>query len=1256
MFSPAVTKTLRYMAGIDEGDEPANTFGASPSPDGPAAPQTAYQMGAGRNAGGTMFRGPLSQQPELPASPEPPIQYPGDGGFAPQTGEHPWTTQRSTSSTISTPGEPLSTPSSTDPTISDPAYTQPSTPAPSWTYQEIEQSPEALGPAAPDDFPIPPPSPYDPAQQASMEPQPWFGVPEETVTQRVQQTLTQAAQAGADAGLEASKPPTNPQEVASASVPMVRGVQIVQDVTSAFGEVVGRRVAEALGVTDDDLRVSARQMQQGMIPPAVRAIPFVREAAEALGDEAGRRVAEALGVEYDRMGTLPFSGQDIGGFVGSVALDPTNLASGGPAMPIAQSGIRAAQEGAGVAARGARAGARALGEAASGVGARVAEGFQQGRRVAAELNAQPSGSSAYGTFGLTPGQPSRRPTVEVLREQADAAYQAALRAREAGDIDAERAAMDRVWALESQMTDAVNARRDLEPRIVSDVGQRIESMPLDDRTADDFAGLGREMVRPGDAADLGGPSSVIPDTYGRMNATPGLATRAGTDVLARVNADVGSALGSSTFGAAAGLAAPADTPEERRRNALIGAGVGLVGGPVASRALRSRGGALATPGFGSADSSGLGNVPPSQLREPTLPGMEAPPPRPVAEVIAELPESIATPRVQQALSAAEQRRESMERRGLKTPSVWDWIKQAGYAGIYGPATAMNAALGGAQELVFGQPKELARAIATGNARNYGAQIGGQIRALPEGLTGVLRVLRGGGSENTAAASGGSQGTANLSERIVNPVGHAAARALERPGELLTEAPDAVFRPLFTAQGMQREAGRIAAEQGLRGAEAQRLADDLMQQAEGLRLNPDAALATDEARRVVKAGTDYADQMGYKGDSGGLGRWLAQLSNRDDPIGVLAAFLTPFPGMVGRMATAAARSTPGVGLIPSVRRGQPTTFDVVYDQAFGTALAAGMAYWAFRGGVTGSGPADPEQRQMMIDQGWQPNSYVVGDYYIPNRTAGRFQPMLDVAGEIHDALVYGKKDRKASEIAADLVKRGTKIATNQVGLSGISDFQDMLTQGFESRFPGWVARSAIRYLPYGGVSRGIATALDPSQRRPEGWGDEIVPITAVGQNLALAVPGVRQSVPAAQDTLGRESENPQRGIGALAPKVTAQRDDPTLRSFQEAGVDIGRPKTDLGGPQPRVAGARAIPPIPMTPQEQRDWNAARGRVLVSEAQRALADPDHQTATPAQKKARFERILRVAGDMADAEIRGQPEFQQRLRESMEQPRAS
>jgi hypothetical protein len=770
-------------------------------------------------------------------------------------------------------------------------------------------------------------------------------------------------------------------------------------------------------------------------------------------------------------------------------------------------------------------------------------------------------------------------------------------------------------------------------------------------------------------------------TYG--GATLGVDPGRASGLLDTVSRDVGSSLGTGAFGAAAGAALPAETEEQRMENARIGAAIGLGAGPIARRAMHRAGGALATPGFGPADSPGLGNVPPSKLREPALPGFEPPYVKPDLPDVSptpnrapalgdvpssqinqgnlpgmnpllqpkpgpvEIPESLNTPGLQRALTNAQRRQEAIERRGLTSPSAWDWLKQAGYAGIYGPATFISSVVGGAQELLLAQPKEAIRALVSGRPGSYAAQVRGQLRAMPESVAGLARVLLGSESGVVAVASGGSQGTANLSERIVNPAGHLAARALERPGEIMTEAPDAVFRPMFTAQGMQREARTIAAERGLRGKQAATYADELIQAAEDLRANPDTPVASEDARRIIEAGSAYADTLGYKGDPGGFGRWLGQLAKRDDPVGVLASFLVPFPSMAARMSTAAARSTPGIGLIPAVRRGQ-SRFDVAYDQAFGSAVAAGVAYWAFSGGVTGSGPDDPEKRKMMMDQGWQPNSTLVGGYYVPNRVFSRFQPLLDTAGEIHDALAYGKKDRKTSEMVADMVKRGTKIATDQTGLSGLADLNDMLTQGFASQYPGWVTRSALRYLPYSGVIRATANATDASTRRPESWSD-VGFGEAVRQNALMAVPGGRQMVPAGQDILGREAKNPQQGLGAFIPRVTTPRNDPTIKAFQDAKVDIGYPPNDL----PLEGGVT----VPLTPAEQRAWNAERGKLLEQFATRFTSAPWWQNPEARQKG--MQTLLSDANAAANAQIKariGAQELTRRAREAIEKKKAS
>lgn len=102
---------------------------------------------------------------------------------------------------------------------------------------------------------------------------------------------------------------------------------------------------------------------------------------------------------------------------------------------------------------------------------------------------------------------------------------------------------------------------------------------------------GRNRVFPDEQAQISGPVQLEPQSL-NMNATPGVSASAGL-----VN-DLGNSVGGGVAGATAGYAMPADSEEQRRQNALTGAGIGMVGGPIAGRLLPRTGGAMVAPGVG----------------------------------------------------------------------------------------------------------------------------------------------------------------------------------------------------------------------------------------------------------------------------------------------------------------------------------------------------------------------------------------------------------------------------------------------------------------------------------------------------------------------------------------------------------------------------------------------------------------------------------------------------------------------------------
>jgi hypothetical protein len=640
------------------------------------------------------------------------------------------------------------------------------------------------------------------------------------------------------------------------------------------------------------------------------------------------------------------------------------------------------------------------------------------------------------------------------------------------------------------------------------------------------------------------------------------------------------------------------------------------------------------------------------------------PPRPLGEVADDLavdPARLAAfPAAQQALSGAAARAANMRARGLATPSGWDWAKQFGYSGIFGPATATGQVIGGALETGLAQSKEGLRALTTGQGGRYGSQLAAQVRALPEALSGLTDVVLGrGGSAGAAARSGGSQGTSKLSERVVNPLGHAAARVLEKTGEWWAEAPDAIFRPIFMAQGMRREADLIAHELG----QGKAYADQLMRDAGAARANPSQPLVSGEARRVLDAATAYADELGYKGDPGRAFTWLQKQAQRDDAIGLAAAYAVPFPGMAGRTTRAALRVTPGVGLLPGVRAGRPLLgFDTLHDQALGAVALAGMGAYAAAGGITGSGPADPEKRRQMLSEGWQPNSILVGDHYVQNRLFQRFGPILNAVGEAHDAVAYSKPGQKPSAYVNDAGRRLARLITDQTGLSGLSDLYDLFAGqgGLAAGLPGDAARALTRYTPFGGTIRAAAQMTDPEgvARKPETW-DQAGFLGSVGQQLEQNIPGLRGNVAEAQDVLGRPMPNPQQGLGALFPRVTAVRDDPTISMFQQLGVDIGAPPATVSY-TPKGGAGKGIEtaPVELTPAEQRAWNTYRGQALIDEVARVQKSAFWQRASRADKQAELQAILSAVNKDASAaaiDAMGR-DYDRRLDQAVQQKKAS
>ena len=223
---------------------------------------------------------------------------------------------------------------------------------------------------------------------------------------------------------------------------------------------------------------------------------------------------------------------------------------------------------------------------------------------------------------------------------------------------------------------------------------------------------------------------------------------------------------------------------------------------------------------------------------------------------------------------------------------------------------------------------------------------------------------------------------------------------------------------------------------------------------------------------------------------------------------------------------------------------------------------------------------------MISQGWQPHSIAIGGHvdpndpsqgavaqgalYVPTRLLGQYQPLLDTAGEVHDALAYQKADAKPGALVGDMIHRmvGSRgVLTNMVYLSGLANILSTTDAPDPTSGLAQLASStATRYIPGAGILRSAATAEDPLARRPSSASD-VGFVEATRQQASQSVPGAlgaispigtREDLRPNLDVLGHPLANPQQGFAALGPKMTTGEQDPSsTRSSGRASTSPNR---------------------------------------------------------------------------------------------------
>lgn len=545
--------------------------------------------------------------------------------------------------------------------------------------------------------------------------------------------------------------------------------------------------------------------------------------------------------------------------------------------------------------------------------------------------------------------------------------------------------------------------------------------------------------------------------------------------------------------------------------------------------------------------------------------------------------------------------------------------------LSGPRTFEVNALSGALNLGYEVASRAGMQALKGRGSEMAAEVAAPLKAGARAFQNLAETMWHGVSAEQAARGDVPR---NLSARTDNPAARAALTALEVP-DRLNAGVDQFFRTLTEEWAATSLAHKQARASGLTPRSPD-WAETVATKLEGIREDV-------SKHPEVKA---MADRVTFSEEPGGIVKGLEDLKRRSPN---LVGFVAPFIRTPANIASRAVDISPlgpvrtAIEAATGLGRGRANLGTRVRDNVIGTAATTWAYTKARQGELTGAGPDDPEKQAELRATGWQPYSIKIGDQYWSYANFAPFSLALSAGAAAAEAQQYAKPGKEdVLSMLADGAARTGKVVTDMTVLAGLGAVikaqQDPDRYGTQ-----WLTTALTQLMPAGSFVNTVGQATDPLVRRSE----RTDVATQVGQNLRARVPALRETVPAAQDPLGRDIESEQTGFRALNPfRPTTERDEPVLRAFLDAGVDIGKPRQDLTisayDDAGRVTESIAMP---LTAAEQREWNRQRGEALSHMLEGASQDPSFASRPAAVKEKYLRDKLEAANAYATRTVRGQ-----------------
>lgn len=228
---------------------------------------------------------------------------------------------------------------------------------------------------------------------------------------------------------------------------------------------------------------------------------------------------------------------------------------------------------------------------------------------------------------------------------------------------------------------------------------------------------------------------------------------------------------------------------------------------------------------------------------------------------------------------------------------------------------------------------------------------------------------------------------------------------------------------------------------------------------------------------------------------------------------------------------------------TVNRLRGQALDHMARPLVGSAIMGTFFLAAKSGLMTGSGPTDQKEKNLLLDSGWQPYSFAlpIGEdgkrVYVPYNRLEPVSSLLGIAADMAEI----QDQRKLGDMADKALGSIGSNFLSKTFLTGLSDAANAIArpQEFASQYVSSLAGSVVPNI----IAKG-AQALDSTVRdtKPTSTGLAGIP-ERVGKSLMARIPGASMALPARKTALGDDVERPGNALTRflLPSQVTADKD-------------------------------------------------------------------------------------------------------------------